>query len=215
MITAMSQFGLTSAARFCSSVFLFLGLCLCAHPVLAQKQEVTLSLGGVFSQSRSFHPAGAAQISGDYDLEANYGYRFLHANIAALYGEIEFVALPNRRVTTATAIVPKNYASLFAAPGVRLKFVPAARISPWVAIGGGYALYQQSAQFSNGQNTTNKFLNRGVLDFGGGVDYALLRFLGLRAEVRDLVSGNPDLNVALSSSTQHNVISSGGIIVRC
>jgi len=41
----MRQFCLTSAARFCSSVFLFFRLCLCAHPVLAQKQEVTLSLG--------------------------------------------------------------------------------------------------------------------------------------------------------------------------
>jgi len=214
MITAMRQFCLTSAARFCSSVFLFLGLCLCAHPVLAQKQEVTLSLGGVLSQSRSFHPAGTAQISGDFNLEANYGYRFLHANIAALYGELEFVALPNRSLTTATAIVPKNYASLFVPPGLRLKFAPAGQISPWVAIGAGYALYQQSAQLSNGQNTTNKFLNRGVFDFGSGVDYTLFRFLGLRAEVRDLVSGNPNLNVALASSTQHNVISSGGIIVR-
>jgi hypothetical protein len=175
---------------------------------------VTLSLGGVFSQSRSFHLASAAQISGDDDLEANYRHRFLHANVAALYVEIEFVALPNRSVTTAMAIVPKNYASLFVGPGVHLKFAPAARISPWVAIGGGYALYQQSAQFSNGQSTTNKFLNRGVFDFGGGVDYRLFRFLGLRAEVRDLVSGNPNLNVALSSSTQHNVISSGEITVR-
>jgi hypothetical protein len=203
-----------SAVRCCSSVFLFLGLCLCAHPVLAQNQEVTLLLGGVFSQSRSFQATGAAQISSDFDLEANYGYRFLHAKAAAFYGEIEFVALPNRSVTTATAIVPKNYASLFVTPGIRLKFAPAARLSPWAAVGGGYALFQQSAQLSNGQNTTNKFLNRGVLDFGGGVDYTLFRFLGLRAEVRDLVSGNPNLNVALSSSTQHNVISSGGIIVR-
>ena len=83
-------------------------------------------------------------ISSDFNLEANYGYRFLHANIAALYGD----------------------------------------------------------------------LNRGVFDFGGGLDYTLFRFLGLRAEVRDLVSGNPNLNVALSSSTQHNLISSGGIIIR-
>jgi hypothetical protein len=203
-----------SAIRFCSIIFLLLGLCLCAHPVLAQNQEVTLSLGGVFSQSRSFQATGTAQISSDFDLEANYGYRFLYTNIAALYGEIEFVALPNRSVTAATAIVPKNYASLYVAPGLRLKFAPGARLSPWVAAGGGYALYQQSAQFSNGQNTTNKFLNRGVFDFGGGVDYTLFRFLGLRGEVRDLVSGNPNLNVALSSSTQHNVISSGGIVVR-
>ncbi len=164
----MRQFCLTSVARFCSSIFLFLGLCVCVHPVLAQKQDVTLSLGGVFSQSRSFQGTGTAQISSDFDLEANYGYRFVRANIAALYGEIEFVALPNRSVTSATAIVPKNYASLYVAPGLRLKFAPAARISPWVAIGGGYALYQQSAQFSNGLNTTNKFLNRGLFDFGGG-----------------------------------------------
>jgi thiosulfate reductase cytochrome b subunit len=59
---------------------------------------VTLSLGGVFSQSRSFQTTGTAQISSDFDLEANYGYRFLYTNIAALYGEIEFVALPNRGV---------------------------------------------------------------------------------------------------------------------
>ena len=173
-----------------------------------------MSLGGVFSQSRSFQGTGTAQISSDFNLEANFGYRFLHAKAAALYGEIEFVALPNRSVTSATAIVPKNYASLYIAPGLRLKFAPAARISPWVAIGGGYALYQQSAQLSNDQNTTNKFLNRGVFDFGGALDYTLFRFLGLRAEVRDLVSGNPNLNFSLSSSTQHNLISSGGIIVR-
>lgn len=89
-----------------------------------------------------------------------------------------------------------------------------ARLSPWVALGGGYALYEQSTQFSNGENTTNKFLNRGVFDFDGGLDYKLFRFLGLRAEVRDLVSGNPNLNVALSSSVQHNLVSSGGISVR-
>jgi opacity protein-like surface antigen len=210
----MKQGFLTSTARFCYSIGLLLGLGVFTHPALAQNQEVTLSLGGVFSQSRSFQPTGAAQTSGDFDLEANYGYRFFRAKPVALYGELEFVALPNRSVTTATAIVPKNYASLFVAPGLRLKFAPSARLSPWVAIGGGYALFQQSTEFSNGQNTTDKFLNRGVFDFGGGVDYTLFRFLGLRAEVRDLVSGNPNLNVALSSGTQHNIISSGGIIVR-
>jgi len=80
-------------------VCLFLGLCVCVHPALAQKQEVTLSLGGVFSQSRSFQGTGTVRISSDFDLEANYAYRFVHANIAALYGEIAFVALPNRSVT--------------------------------------------------------------------------------------------------------------------
>jgi hypothetical protein len=67
---------------------------------------------------------------------------------------------------------------------LRLKFLPRSRLSPWAAIGGGYGRYQQSAQLSNGQNTTNKFLDRGVFDYGGELDYRLFRFLGLRGEVR-------------------------------
>ena len=193
--------------------FLFLGLFVFTFPVLAQNHELTLSLGGIPSQSRSFRSlaAGSTQISGDLSLGANYGHRFLDAKVAALYGEIEFVALPNRGLTAATATVPKSYASLYLTPGLRLKFLPSARLSPWVAVGGGYALYEQSAQLSNGQNTTSKFLNRGVFDFGGGVDYKLFRFIGLRGGVRDFLSGNPNLNVALSSSSQHNVVASGGI----
>jgi hypothetical protein len=147
-------------------------------------------------------------------LGANYGHRFLDAGIARLYGEIEFVALPNRSSTAATATVPQNYASLYVTPGLRPKFLAGARLSPWVAVGGGYALYEQSAKFSNVQNTSNKFLSRGVFDFGGGMDYKLFRFIGLRGEVRDFLSGNPNLNVALSSSTQRNVVASGGITLR-
>jgi hypothetical protein len=131
-----------------------------------------------------------------------------------VYGELEFVAIPNRGVTSATAVVAQNYASLYVTPGVRLKLFPRRRLSPWAAIGGGYALYEESAQLSNGQNTTNKLLNRGVFDYGGGVDYRLFRFIGLRGEVRDFLSGNPNLPVPLSSSTQHNVVASVGIILR-
>ena len=180
-----------------------------------QNQELTFSLGGIPGQTRSFQgSAGSAQISADRSFGINYGHRFLGAKIAALYGEIEFVAIANRTLTAAAATVPQNYASLYLTPGLRFKFFPGLRLSPWGAIGGGYGLYQQSAQLSNGQNTTNKFLNRGVFEYGGGLDYRLFRFIGLRGEVRDFFSGNPDLNVTLSSSTQHNVVASGGIILR-
>jgi len=180
-----------------------------------QNHELTFSLGGIPGQTRSFQgSADTAQISADRSLGINYGHRFLGAKIAALYGEIEFVALPNRSLTAATATVPQNYASLYLTPGLRLKLFPGSRLSPWGAIGGGYALYQESARLSNGQDTTNKFLNRGVFDYGGGLDYRLFRFIGLRGEIRDFFSGNPNLNVALSSSTQHNVVASGGIILR-
>lgn len=186
-----------------------------AGPARGQNRELTFSLGGIPGQTRSFQaPADAAQISADRSFGINYGHRFLDAKVAALYGEIEFVAIPNRGITSATATVPQNYASLYLAPGLRLKFVPSSRLSPWGAIGGGYALYQQSAKLSSGQNDTDKFLNRGVFDYGGGLDFSLFRFIGLRAEVRDFLSGNPGLNVALNSGTQHNVVASGGLIMR-
>jgi len=199
-------------------VFLALAMLAPTFPVqaLAQRNDITLSLGGTLSQSRGFRSptTAAAQTSADISLGVNYGRRFLDAEVAELYGEIESVALPNRGLTAATATVPQNYASLYVAPGLRLKVLPSARLSPWFAVGGGYALYEQSAKLSNGQNTTNKFLSRGVFDFGGGLDYKVFRFLGLRGEVRDFLAGNPNLNVALSSSTQHNVVASGGINVR-
>jgi hypothetical protein len=184
-------------------------------PTHGQNQELTFSLGGIPGQTRNFQgSAGTTQISADRSFGINYGHRLLDAKIAALYGEIEFVALPNRNVTAATATVPQSYASLYLAPGLRLKFFPTSRLSPWAAIGGGYALYQQSAKFSDGQNDTNKFLNRGVFDYGGGLDLRLFRFIGLRGEVRDFLSGNPGLNVALNSGTQHNIVASGGVILR-
>lgn len=195
---------------------LLLSIGLFPLPAIAQNHEITFSLGGIPSQSRAFQaPAsGSAQISSDVSLGANYGYRVLDAGVAALYGEVALVALANRGVTAATATVPHDYASLYVTPGLRVKLFPHARLSPWVAAGGGYALYQQSAKLSNGQSTTDQFLNRGVFDFGGGLDYSLFRFIGLRGEVRDFFSGNPNLNVALSSSTQHNVVASGGITLR-
>jgi hypothetical protein len=181
-----------------------------------QSQELTFSLGGISGQTRSLRgsPAGTAQIAADRTLGINYGHHLVGTRVATVYGELEFVAIPNRGVTSATAVVAQNYASLYVTPGVRLKLFPRSRLSPWAAIGGGYALYQESAQLSNGQKTTNKLLNRGVFDYGGGVDYRLFRLIGLRGEVRDFLSGNPNLNAAPTPSTQHNVVASGGIILR-
>jgi len=180
-----------------------------------QSQELTFSLGGISGQTRTLRgsPAGTAQIAADRTLGVNYGHHLAGTRVAALYSEIEFVAIPNRGVTSATAVVAQNYASLYVTPGVRLKLFPRRRFSPWGAIGVGYALYQESNQLSNGQNTTNKFLNRGVFDYGGGVDYRLFRLIGLRGEVRDFLSGNPNLNTGPISSTQHNVVASGGIVL--
>ena len=96
-------------------VFLALGLLVPTFPVqaLAQSNDIALSLGGIPAQSRTLRSpaAGSTQISADVGLGANYGHRLLHAEFAALYAEIQFVALPNRSPTPATAaIVPLRLA---------------------------------------------------------------------------------------------------------
>src|SRR5260370_25084122 len=125
----------------------FLATAIITMPLGAQSQErganqeLTFSLGGIPGQTRSFQgSAGTAQVSADRSFCINYGHRFLWAKIAALYGEIEFVAIPNRALTAATATVPQNYASLYLTPGLRLKLFPRSRLSAWGAIGGWVAL---------------------------------------------------------------------------
>jgi hypothetical protein len=191
-----------------------LGFFALAFPLRAQKQDLTLSLGGFAGQTRGFSSPtrGRVAISADKTFGVNYGYRLSHSNAFGLFGELEFVAIPTQRVTSTNAIVAQSYASLYVAPGVRVKFFPEARLSPWGALGGGYALYQESVNLSNSQPTSNRFLNRGVFDFGGGLDFRVFRFIGFRAEVRDFYSGNPNVNVHLDSSTQHNVVTSGGVV---
>ena len=93
----------------------------------------TAKIAAIAAQLRTLRSpaAGSTQISADVSLGADYGHRLLHAEFAALYAEIQFVALPNRSVTPATAaIVPQNYASLYVTPGLRLKVLPRARLSP-------------------------------------------------------------------------------------
>jgi hypothetical protein len=153
-------------------------------PAVAQSNDITLSLGGIPSQSRSFRSpsAGSVQISADVSLGANYGHRLLDAEC-------------HSRVTAKGS---SDRASLaLGSAGRRIRSVRAIR---------------QTVKWP--ENSTSKFLSRGAFDFGGGLDYQLFRLFGLRGEVRDFVSGNPNLNVALSSSTQHNIVASGGISVR-
>jgi hypothetical protein len=154
----MSAFGMRSNDPRCLAVLL-LAAAIVTAPARAQKRELTFSPGGIPGQTRSFQSsAGGVHISADRSFRINYGHRFVSAEIAALYGEIQFVAIPNRSLTAASAVVPQNYASLYLTPGLRLKFFPSSRLSRWVAIGGGYALYEQSDRLSNGQKNNQQVL---------------------------------------------------------
>jgi hypothetical protein len=96
-----------------------------------------------------------------------------------------------------------------------VKFLPRSALSPYVAVGAGYALYEQSLTRLDGQpNSAPRTIHRGAVDFAGGLDAKLWRFVGLRFEVRDCYTGSPAYNTAAISGGQHNIVVSGGFVLR-
>jgi opacity protein-like surface antigen len=133
----------------------------------------------------------------------------------ALYGEINSLAIPLRDVSSSISTATHDFASLYLTPGLRLKFHPASRISPYAAIGGGYANYEQSTKLISGlPNPASRQLARGVFDFGAGVDVRVWRFIALRGEARDFYTGSPNYNVSAISGGQNNIVATGGFVLR-
>lgn len=180
---------------------------------VGQKHELGLTLGGLVSQERGVG-LDAVDITGGVALQANYGYRLINARVAALYFETHFLANPLRDVSSPDSTATRDFATLYVTPGLRLKLIPGFFISPYAAAGGGYALYEQSFfRLDGAGNDAPRFLHRGAVDFGGGVDVALFRWLGARFEVRDFYTGSPGFNLARLRGGQHNIVAGGGFVL--
>jgi hypothetical protein len=198
----------------CSVAFALLAGLFAAQLARAQRHEIGLALGAVTGKSRS-SPGGSIRLGTGVALQANYGVRLLARDQVALYGEIHFLASPLREIGSANPLATRDFASLYVLPGVRVKFLPAGLISPYVAAGAGYGLYEQSLNRIDGQpNPAPRLTHRGALGFGGGADLKVWRFVSARLEVRDFYTGNPSYNALLSGGGQHNVVFSGGIVLR-
>src|SRR5258708_15302475 len=115
----------------------------------APKNELGFGLSGIPSLSRSDTPR--LSVGSGVGLQVNYGRRFLDGNKFALYGEINFLASPLREVSSSITSATQNFASIYLTPGVRLKVFPRSSISPYFAIGGGYADYEQTPTAISGQ----------------------------------------------------------------
>ncbi len=176
----------------------------------AQKNELAFSIGSATPLERQPIKLGA-----DTALQINYGRRLFESGKVALYGEVHFLASPNREITTGPLTATRDVASLYLTPGLRLKFLPKAKLSPFVAIGGGLAVYEQSTQLRNTQaNPAPRELARGAFNFGGGADLRIWRSISLRGEFRDFITGSPNYNLASIRGSQHNPVISGGIALK-
>jgi len=180
------------------------------------KHELGLLLGAISAPQRTLtNPTGQLTTSTDVALEANYGYRLLGNETAALYGEVHFLANPLRQVNSTDQTLTRDASAIFLTPGVRVKFFPNRRVSPYLAVGGGWAVYEQSTNTLNGNpNPASRLVNHGAFDYGGGVDFKFWRFVGLRAEIRDFYAGGPSYNTTAIRGGQHNVVAGGGLVLR-
>jgi len=196
-----------------SALFLLLAVLCQAQEGTAPKNELAFGLGGLPALSRSDSPS--LDVGSGVAFQLNYGRRFLNSNQVALYGELNLVASPLRDVLSGVKTATQDFASLYVTPGIRVKFRPTSRISPYVLVGGGYGDYEQSVTRIDGaRNQASRELARGVFDFGAGVDVRVWRFVAFRGEARDFYTGSPNYNIPAISGGQHNIVATGAFVLR-
>lgn len=147
--------------------------------------------------------------------QATFAWRVWRTGTADVSIEVPFIASPAFTVVTPGASLPLEYASLYLTPGVRVTFRPSAPVSFFGAIGGGYARYSESKlKADRSPNPAQRDTNAGAIQFGAGIDVRGFGWLGFRGEVRDVNTGPRTFSIATPGPRVHNIVGSGGLVVR-
>ena len=183
----------------------------------AQQNEVAFTSGGLKIGERGFDlpRPGFIKFGTGFTYELSYARRLLDAKLAALYFEVPFAGTPSTKVTTANALSPRSYSSIFFTPGLKLKLLPGGKYSPFAVMGLGLAHYRESDTRVDSQaNLNRKTTTDGVFDFGFGLDVKVISVLSIRGEVRDFYTDLPPLSVHALNDRQHNALISAGVVLR-
>lgn len=183
----------------------------------AQQNEVSFTSGALKIGERGFDlpQPGFIKFGTGFTYQFNYSRRLVDAKIAALYFEVPFAGTPSTKVNTTNALSPRSYSSIFFTPGLRLKFLPGNKYSPFAVMGVGLAHYRESdTRVDNQANPNPMTTTDGVFDFGFGLDVKVISILSIRGEVRDFYTDLPPLNVHALNDRQHNALISAGIVLR-
>ncbi len=173
-------------------------------PLAAQNQELGLLLG-------TLRGSGAPALDAGTALQANYAYRFATAGPVRLFAAVNFLANPQRKVTSLNPIVIRDLASLYVTPELKAK-LGTGRLQPYAFLGAGLAVYEHSTLTAGGSsNPGPRTSNTGAVTYGAGVDVSLVKWLGLRGEIRDNYSGAPVFNIP--TGKRHNTSIGGGFVL--
>src|SRR5690242_11807145 len=97
----------------------------------AQSNELALEASGLINASATNPSFGGG-------FQVNYAHRLLGVPGVGLYGEIPFVAGFNNTGINIAQLQRENFNAFYLTPGVRVKFLPAFFISPYLAAGVGW-----------------------------------------------------------------------------
>ena len=187
-------------------LFFFLSL----QIAVAQSHELAVTVGGKFTVNQNF------DIDPSFAVEGSYAGRLIDVPLAALYFELPVAAglqstSSSPPCGTCPISVPTSFktSALFVAPGLKLKLGPELPVSPYFTVGGGLARFR--GEDNNGNETTN---NTNTVQFGAGMDFKIAPFISFRGEVRDFYSGMPFTPLIGPSTRQHNLFTTGGLVLR-
>lgn len=185
-----------------------------------ENNQLGLLLGAEFitDNSTASIPSVPVNIGNSEVFQLNFAHR-LAGTHTLLWLEIPAAAGPSHSVRSADLNTPTSLATFYATPSFRVNFAAHGTFSPWLSFGGGYALFEGSQKLRNQLENPDRYTNTGALQFGGGVDIRtplkVLWPIGLRAEARDFYSLDiPRFITPVRDNHQHNVIVSGGVILR-
>lgn len=200
-----------------SAVLILLGV-LCSTCSLAQKNELSLTIGGLHSSDQTLqanvcpggfvcNPVSVTMDSG-VAFEGAFVRQIISFHVMSLDMDIPLVGAPGRDIHFGGSASGSPVSSLYFTPSGRVTFLPSKAVSPFATLGGGLAYYS----FQGGSTTS------GALQFGGGFDFKTpLPHLGLKVQVRDFYAGGATKSsslVPVSPERQHNIFAGGGVVLR-
>src|SRR5713226_974905 len=123
---------------------------LALFPAYAQahrKNEIGLLLGAPVTPGLEVAGSSSSslKIGSGLTFQLTYARQLTTTRSVALYFEVPALAIPLQDITASNGAVPANYDSFFVTPALRVKLDRSARVSPWFSVGGGYALFDESA----------------------------------------------------------------------
>jgi hypothetical protein len=208
-----------SAKRHLTAILM--AVTILAASAAAQKNEIAGGVGRTFIADQGIRPGAVPLINNTVhfgnglSFEVNYARHFIDTGFVALDFEVPFVANPDEDLGSGNGAVPGSYSSYFVTPSARVRVFSDSHFQPWVSLGGGYGRFNLSKTLVyGGSNPGSTSKSSGLLQAGIGLDVRTFSKVSLRLAARDFWSGALPLNVDTGKSHQHNIVVTGGIVIR-